>query len=60
MKFLYNIKKFLTGKVSDEEFTQIISDEICILCPNCNTYINRQDLEDENWHCPNCNKQITK
>ena len=56
MNFLKSLFKFFTGKVSDEEFAKLTED--AILCPYCNTYVDREDVISEGC-CINCKKKLT-
>lgn len=56
MNIIEIIKKFLTPVISDEE----VAAHEWILCPKCNVNITKEDLQDNDWICPNCKTKISK
>ena len=54
MDIISFIKNLFTIKISDEE----IAEHDWILCPKCNVNITKEDIEDNNWICPNCKTKI--
>lgn len=48
------LKKFITPTISDEE----VAEHDWVLCPKCNVNITKEDLQDNDWVCPNCKTKI--
>ena len=48
------IKKIINPTISDEE----VAEHEWILCPKCNVNITQEDLQDNEWICPNCKTKI--
>lgn len=50
MKIFEQIKNFLTGRISDEEFEA----NEWVYCHKCQTYILKEDFENNDGVCPHC------
>ena len=56
MGIFEQIKNFFTCRISDEE----VAAHEWVLCPKCQVNIMKEDLDGNNWVCPNCSSPIIK
>jgi len=50
MNFFEKVKKFFSNEISDEE----VENNDWVQCPKCLVNIQKKDLIDNDYDCPNC------